>query len=79
MATNPQDILGKGIKIEQLEIPFLGPLEARIYEVLTRDSLSIDEIAINVNESVIDITISLTMMGLKEIVNEMGGKFYIAK
>lgn len=79
MATNPQDILGKGSKVEQLDIPNLNPIELKIYEVLTRESLSIDEIAVNVNESVVDITTSLTMMGLKGIVNEMGGKFYMVK
>src|SRR5258708_19063345 len=79
MATNPQDILGKGSKVEQLDIPNLNPIELKIYEILTRESLSIDEIAININENIVDITTTLTMMGLKGIVNEMGGKFYMVK
>jgi DNA processing protein len=79
MATVPEDILGSKLKVEQLKMPELNPLETEIYGILERESLSIDEIALNIGKSVIDITASLTMMGLKGIVSEVGGKFYLAK
>ncbi len=79
MATIPADILGKSIKVLQLGIPELNSLETKIYQILARENLSIDEIALNIKESIVEITSTLTMMSLKGIVNEMGGKFYLAK
>jgi DNA processing protein len=79
MAITPQDILGTSIKVEQSVLPDLNPLETKIYEILARESLSIDEISRSIGENIIDITQTLTMMGLRGIVNEVGGKFFLSK
>lgn len=78
IATMPSDILGKSKKTEQQKLPELNSLETEIYTKLENENLSGDELAISLNRNIIEITSTLTMMALKGIVNEIGGKFYLA-
>lgn len=78
LAAIPEDILGMKAKSEQLKIPELTNLETEIYTILQRESMSIDELANSINKSIIDVTQSLTMMSLRGIISEMGGKFFVS-
>ena len=77
MAVTPSDILGKDSKVEQIKLPELSGLEAEIYAILQRENLTIDEISAGLKKDIVDVTTALTMMGLKGIVTDAGGKFYI--
>ncbi|CAN5284043.1 DNA-processing protein DprA [soil metagenome] len=78
MATTPEDIVKSNIKVNQDNpVPEMTNLEAKIYQTLQRESMSIDEIAVSIDEDIISITTTLTMMSLRGIISEMGGKFVI--
>jgi len=79
MTTSPSDILGKSIKVSQVSKENLNDFEAEVYAILERENLSIDEISIKLNKDVVDVTSCLTMMGLRGMVGELGGKYYLNK
>ncbi len=79
MATTPSDILGKSIEMRQETLPELNDLETEIYTILGNENLSIDEITLKLEKDIVEITSCLTMMGLRGVVSEVGGKFYVVK
>lgn len=79
MATSPSDILGKGIKKQRENKLELNDLETEIYAILERENLTIDEISLKLKKDIVDISSCLTMMGLKGMVNEVAGKFYLGR
>ena len=82
MATSVADIL----KIENLKlkirdekntnINMLG-LESKIYEFLKVEPSEIDEIAQKLGEGVVEIGSTLSIMGIKGMVTESGGKYFL--
>jgi DNA processing protein len=79
MATSPWEMLGKSIKIEQLSLPDFSSSEAEIYAKLENENLSIDELAQILSKNVIEVTQTVTMMSLRGVLGEAGGKFFISK
>jgi DNA processing protein len=79
MAITPFEILGKSIKVEQLNLPELSSSEAEIYAKLESENLNIDELAVVINKNVIEVTQIVTIMSLKGFIQEIGGKFFISK
>ncbi len=59
--------------------PELNGIEIKIYQVLEIEPLDIDEIAAKIGRSVIEIGSTLSMMSLKGLLTESGGKYYIGK
>ncbi len=57
----------------------LDPLERKIVEVLERESLNVDEIAATIGKGVVEVGTTLSMMGIKGMVSESGGKFYVSR
>lgn len=54
-------------------------LENIIYKILENEPLEIDEISRKTGESVIEIGSTLSLMGIKNLVTESGGKYYLNK
>lgn len=79
MTTDPTEITGVSTAKQQENNLNLSGLEAEVYAKLESENLSIDEISIKLKKDVVEITSTLTMMSLKGIVNEVGGKFYLSK
>ncbi|MDP2683803.1 MAG: DNA-processing protein DprA [bacterium] len=80
MATSARDI----IKIKQPRFakatqnnPELQGLEEKIYRALQLEPLEIDEIAAKTGKSVVEIGSTLSIMGIKSLVTESGGKYYL--
>lgn len=82
MATNPSDILGERIaKSEERidNIPNLNALENKIYKALKLEPMDTDEISAKIGESVIEVSSTLSIMGIKGFLTESGGKYYLSK
>jgi DNA processing protein len=79
MATSPYDILVKSKKIERKKNENLNDLETEIYTILERESLSVDEISVILSKDIATVTSCLTLMALKGMVGEAGGRFYLTK
>ena len=72
-------ILGKTPKLQNSKTPSnleLSRLEAKIYETLKSEGLNADEIAAQTGESVIEIGTTLSLMAIKSIITESGGKYW---
>lgn len=79
MVTDPTDILGKSLvpDVHEKAAPPLAGLEKKIYLALALEPLTVDEIAITLGENVVEITKSLSLMSLKGLIGESGGKFFL--
>lgn len=80
MATSVSDILGKRSATREQRIvkkPNLTEQEDKIYVVLQNEAMDIDEIARKTGESVVEIGTTLSIMGIKSLVTESGGKYYV--
>ncbi len=80
MATCASDILGKRLVSSSeriIKTPTLLKQEQEIYELLQIEPLEIDEIAQKLGESVVEIGSTLSIMGIKGLVTESGGKYFL--
>lgn len=59
--------------------PELNGLESKIYGALEIEPLDVDEIAAKIGESVVETGSTLSMMSLKGLLTESGGKYYLSK
>lgn len=57
----------------------LNNLELKIYKILELEPLDIDEISQKMGEGVIEIGSTLSLMGIKNLVTESGGKYFLNK
>jgi len=77
LVTGAEDLVGKTIKRKSREQELgLAGIEKRIWEELASEALSADEIAAQLGEGVVEVGMTLSMMGIKGILSESGGKFY---
>ncbi|SRR5260221_9115542 len=77
LATTPAEILQKKIKIDQLKMPELIDIQAKIYKSIDPGGSSIDEISMASDISVIELNREITLMSLNGIITESGGKFFV--
>jgi len=79
MATSVSDILQ--IKSHSAKAardrPNLNEFESIIYKVLQTEPMEIDEIAVKLGESVVEIGTTLSIMAIKGLVTESGGKYFV--
>ncbi len=77
MATEPCDILSmKRIAKRVYEKSNLDSFEKRIFNILAREPLGADEISQALSEDISRVSSALTVMTIKGIISESGGKFY---
>lgn len=79
MVTGPEDILGKSfLEVGSPKISnSMTGLELKIYKALELEPLNIDEIAVKIGKDVVEIGSCLSMMGIKSLITESGGKYYL--
>lgn len=81
MATSVADILKIKNQKEKIQskIPKdLDDIEIKIYEILLLEPMDVDEIAAKTGESVVGVGSTLSMMGIKGLITESGGKYYVS-
>ncbi|MEK7553719.1 MAG: DNA-processing protein DprA, partial [Patescibacteria group bacterium] len=80
MATSAMDVAKLRITNDKLQITtknFENKQEEQIYKLLQLEPLEIDEIVAKLGEDVVEIGTTLSIMGIKGLVTESGGKYYI--
>lgn len=84
MAVSVADILGNsaqqvaGDKKTEKSYSFGNKQEEQIYRILQLEALEIDEIAVKLGISVVEIGTTLSIMEIKGFVIESGGKYFLA-
>lgn len=79
LVTGTGDILGtKTITNHQSQVTNhnLNKLGREIYETLELESLNLDEISAQVGESIVEVGKEISMMAIKGLITESGGKYY---
>lgn len=90
MATKVSDILGYKHSLavidgsvqriaDRKKTPNLSDLESKIYETLQVEPLDLDEMAFKIGGNVVEIGSTLSVMSLKGLITESGGKYYLNK
>ncbi|HTK03404.1 MAG TPA: DNA-processing protein DprA [Alphaproteobacteria bacterium] len=78
MVTSPSDITGHKLEIENDDLKLdLSGIEEKIYHILETEALNTDEIAVQINENIVEVGTALSLMNIKGLVTESGGKFYV--
>ncbi|MEK7497452.1 MAG: DNA-processing protein DprA [Patescibacteria group bacterium] len=81
LVTNPNDILGN-LKLQvpsSKQIQNGDKLEIQIISLLGREPSTIDEIAVSLRMDIVELSTKLSLMSLKGLTTESGGKFYLTK
>lgn len=82
MVTSVSDIIHTKIKNTKHEIRNniqLPKQEQEIYKLLQFEPLDIDEIAMKIEKNVVEVGSTLSIMGVKGLITENGGKYYLNK
>lgn len=81
MATSASDIvrIRNTVQSVQSTIHGLNFLESKIFKFLELEPMEIDDIAKKINESVVEIGSTLSIMGIKGLITENSGKYYLNK
>lgn len=81
MAIDIKDILGNGVQrtanSKNISPDGLNKVEQEIYKLLENDPMEIDEIGQKLGISIIEIGSTLSLMGIKGLITESGGKYYL--
>ena len=80
MVTRAGDII-KTQKIEESKTQDnlnLSNLESKIYKTLQLEPMGLDEIALKIGGNIVEIGSILSMMSLKGLITESGGKYYLS-
>ncbi len=76
LATTRAEILEKKIKIDQIKMPELNSIQAKIYKVIDPSGFSIDEISVVSVISVTELSKEISLMRLSGVISDSRGKFY---
>ncbi len=82
IVTDPSDILGNRrhfARASEDKRAGLSPLEEEIWKALEVEGMSIDELAVHLGKSVVEISQKVTMMSISGKLTESGGKIYLLK
>ncbi|MEK7168624.1 MAG: DNA-protecting protein DprA [Patescibacteria group bacterium] len=82
MAVGVADILGNRAQVTggsktKISQNFENKQEEQIYKALQLEPLDMDEIARKLNLNVVEIGTTLSIMGIKGLITESGGKYYL--
>lgn len=82
IATSSSDIIHTKNLIQKTEIhqspTNLSSLELKIYKALELEPLDTDELSIKIGESIVEIGTTLSIMGIRGLVAESGGKYFLS-
>lgn len=80
LVTDPEDILGKVQKPTRTSVASkLSDLEFAIYKTLENEPQNIDEISLHLGADIVEIGKTISLMSIKGLLSESGGKYYIGK
>lgn len=79
LVTGPQDVIGvKGSEDKRVATQGeLDGLERDIWELLKREEMSLDEIAIILEKDMVEISATVSLMALRGVISEAGGKYFV--
>src|SRR3989344_5667250 len=79
LVTDPEDILKikKKMNKKDKSIIDLTGIEKDIYEVLRREELTMDEIAIKLDKDMVEVSTAVSIMALRGVISEAGGKYFV--
>jgi len=78
LVSSPEDILGLVNKeAGKDKVPALNPFEKKIYDILKDEEMSVDELAIKLDRSLVEISTEVSMMALRGTISEAGGKYFV--
>ncbi len=80
LVTGPEDILGRVKEQESEKVKVdtkLNPPERDIYDLLKNEEMSIDEIAMALDENMIKVSSTVSMLALRGLISEAGGKYFV--
>ena len=82
MAREPGDIIKisdkRQVISDKMELRGLSDFEAKIYRTLELEPLDVDEIAVKIGSNIVEVGSTLSIMSLKGLLTESGGKYYLA-
>ncbi|MEK7188657.1 MAG: DNA-processing protein DprA [Patescibacteria group bacterium] len=79
LVTDPSDIIEKVFKLKMKskpDKPKYDKAETEIISFLKREPLTIDELSRELKKDVIEVSRILSLMSLRGLINEVGGKYY---
>lgn len=79
LVTEVGDMLPRRRKVAREKRHDLVGMEKEIWEVLEVGELNADEVAAQTGAEVVEVGVTLTMMGIKGLVSENGGKWYLVR
>ncbi len=81
MATSAADILKIKPTVRSLPstVHDLNDIENRIYKILQLEPMNLDEIALKIGGDIVEIGSTLSIMSLKNLITESGGKYYLSE
>ncbi len=85
MVTSPSDMVGGKLQIinsnreagKAFQMPNLDAQEQKILDLLKAEALDIDQLCKKLAINIVELSQKLTLMSLKGIITEVGGKYYI--
>lgn len=83
LVTGPEDIIGKMTPLcsakggTTLGASGLIGLEKEIYKLLENEEMSVDEIVISLGKDMVEINTSVSMLALRGVISEAGGKYFV--
>lgn len=81
LVTDASDILGKTVSTvhsSRSTVNNLNSLEFKIFKSLELEPLNIDEISAQTGENIVEIGKTVSIMSIKGLLTESGGKYYIS-
>lgn len=80
IVTKPEDIIGVSQKPDvktQERMNNLNSIEKKIYFLLKNDEMTIDEIAVKLRENAAVVSAMVSMLSLRGLVSEAGGRYFV--
>jgi len=64
---------------ESLFVSDLGKTETKIVEILTREAMGVDGLVRELNLTVVEVLGKISLLSMKNVIEEEGGKIYLRK
>jgi DNA processing protein len=78
MVLKPSDIVSiENKSIDNSIMPEMDVLETKIYQTLLRESFTLDELALVMNKDITSLSSEISLMCLKGVLTEIGGKYSV--
>ena len=80
MVLNTEDIINIEHRSDRIDFkPYLDGIDAKIYQSILKENLTLDELSFELNENISAVSIAVNLLIVKGLLEEIGGKFYLKK